>query len=182
VKLGNPRLLFGVIVAVILCVAVDLSWGQKLPNAGAAKPSSEDPQPGAHQLDNRKLLILPAMMAAHQKRNMREHLAAVQQIVAALSSDDFAAVERAARKIGYSEQMGQMCNMMGAATPGFTAMALNFHHTADGIVVAARGRDRAAVLTALSNTLATCTNCHAIFKQEVVDQQTWRRLTQKSVQ
>ncbi len=111
---------------------------------------------------------------------MREHLRAVQQIVAALSTDDFSAVERAAKKIGYNEQMGQMCNMMGAATPGFTPMALNFHHTADRIVDAAKKRDRAAVLTALGNTLATCTSCHGMFKEEIVDEQTWQRLSGKS--
>lgn len=135
---------------------------------------------GGQTLDGRKPLILPAMMAAHQKQNMREHLIAVQEIVAALSTDDFNAVEQAAKNLGYNEAMGQRCNMLGAATPGFTAMALNFHHTADRIVDAAKKHDRAATMTALSNTLTTCTNCHATFKQTIVDEQTWQRLITKS--
>ena len=73
--------------------------------------------------------------------------------------------------------MGQMCEHMGAATPGFTAMALNFHHTADTIGEAARRGDRAAVLAALDRTLQTCVGCHATYRQEIVDEATWKRLT-----
>jgi hypothetical protein len=117
------------------------------------------------------------MMANHQKQNMRDHLVAVQEIVAAIATDDFAGVERAAGRIGFSEQMGRMCTHMGAGAPGFTEQALNFHHTADRISAAARDRDRARVLTELGATLKTCTSCHAAWKQQVVDESTWTRLT-----
>jgi cytochrome c556 len=127
--------------------------------------------------DARKPLALTAMMAEHQKQNMREHLAAVQAIVAAIARDDMNAVAKASARIGYSEAMGQMCAHMGAATPGFTPMALNFHHVADTIGEAARRGDRAGVLTALDRTLQTCVACHAAYRQEVVDEATWNRLT-----
>jgi cytochrome c556 len=127
--------------------------------------------------ETRKPLLLPAMMANHQKQNMREHLAAVQAIVAAIVRDDMDGVTKATARLGFSEAMGQMCEHMGAATPGFTAMALNFHHTADTIGEAARRGDRAGVLTALDRTLQTCVTCHATYRQEVVDEQTWQRLT-----
>ncbi|HXI56648.1 MAG TPA: cytochrome c [Polyangia bacterium] len=116
------------------------------------------------------------MMADHQKHDMRDHLLAVQEIVIAASSDDFGGVERAAGRIGYSEQMGQMCTHMGMGAPGFTQQALNFHHTADTIAAAARQHDRAAVMRALGATLQTCTGCHAAFRQSVVDEATWTRL------
>jgi hypothetical protein len=127
--------------------------------------------------DTRQPLPLPAMMAEHQKQNMREHLAAVQAIVAAIGRDDMDAAAKAASRIGYSEAMGQMCEHMGAATPGFTAMALNFHHTADTIGDAARRGDRAGVLSALDRTLQTCVGCHAAYRQQVVDDETWKKLT-----
>jgi len=127
--------------------------------------------------DTRQPLPLPAMMAEHQKQNMREHLAAVQAIIAAIGRDDMDAAAKAASRIGYSEAMGQMCEHMGAATPGFTAMALNFHHTADTIGDAARRGDRAGVLSALDRTLQTCVGCHAAYRQEVVDDETWKKLT-----
>jgi hypothetical protein len=128
-------------------------------------------------MDTRTPVPLLPMMANHQKQNMREHLVAVHEIVTALATDDFAEVERAAGRIGFSEQMGQMCTHMGAGAPGFTEQALAFHRTADRIGAAAKQRDRAQVLAFLGETLKTCTACHATWKQQVVDDETWQRLT-----
>jgi hypothetical protein len=117
------------------------------------------------------------MMANHQKQNMRDHLLAVQEIILASGRNDFAGVERAATRIGYSAEMGKMCTHMGAGAQGFTEQALAFHHTADSIATAARKHDRPAVMTALGTTLQACTACHETFRQRVVDQATWTRLT-----
>lgn len=129
------------------------------------------------KMDTRMPVPLLPMMANHQKQNMRDHLVAVQEIITALSTDDFAAVERAASRIGFSEQMGQMCGHMGAGAPGFTEQAVGFHRTADRVTEAAQSRDHTRVLTELGATLQTCTSCHATWKQQVVDEPTWQRLT-----
>lgn len=129
------------------------------------------------EMDTRIAVPLLPMMANHQKQNMRDHLLAVQEIILASGRDDFAGVERAARRIGYSAEMGKMCAHMGAGAQGFTEQALTFHHTADSIAAAARKHDRTAVMTALGATLQTCTACHETFRQRVVDQATWTRLT-----
>ena len=129
------------------------------------------------RMDTRTPVPLLPMMAKHQKENMRDHLAAVHEIVAALATDDFAGVESAAGRIGFSEQMGKMCTHMGAGAPGFTEQALGFHRTADGIALAARARDRARVLSELGATLQSCTACHAAYKQEIVDAPTWQQRT-----
>ncbi|OGQ20597.1 MAG: hypothetical protein A2138_12575 [Deltaproteobacteria bacterium RBG_16_71_12] len=142
-----------------------------------AAPSAASAADALDRMDTRAPVPLLPMMANHQKQNMRDHLVAVQEIVAAIATDDFAGVERAAGRIGFSEQMGQTCTHMGAGAPGFTEQALNFHHTADRISAAARDRDRARVLTELGATLQTCTSCHAAWKQQVVDEPTWTRLT-----
>ncbi|MDP1826139.1 MAG: hypothetical protein Q8L48_22930 [Archangium sp.] len=144
-----------------------------------APPPVVAPSPGAvlDRMDSRKPVPLLPMMANHQKQNMRDHLVAVQEIIAALATDDYAAIEKAAGRIGFSEQMGQMCNHMGAGAPGFTEQALNFHHTADGIAAAARAKDKAKVMSGLSATLQTCTACHATWKQQVVDEATWQQAT-----
>ena len=117
------------------------------------------------------------MMAQHQKQNMRDHLAVVQEVIAALARKDFSAIEKSAARMGYSETMGQMCTHMGAGAPGFTDTAVAFHHTADRIGEAASHRDQNAVVTALANTLAACTSCHATYKQRVVDEGTWSAVT-----
>lgn len=126
--------------------------------------------------DARQPLPLTPMMAEHQKQNMRDHLAAVQAIIAALGHDDMDAVAAAVRRIGYSDAMGQMCEHMGAAAPGFTDRALAFHRTADTIAEAARRNDRAGVLAALDRTLQACVGCHAAYRQDVVDEATWKKL------
>jgi hypothetical protein len=151
-----------------------LSACNKSPGMASARPS--DPAGGA-DLDTRTPVPLLPMMANHQKQNMRDHLLAVQEIVAGAAVGDFAAVERASARIGYSEQMGRMCTHMGAGAPGFTERALEFHHTADGIAAAAREQDQPKVLQALGATLARCTGCHAEYKQRVVDEATWKRLS-----
>jgi hypothetical protein len=144
---------------------------------GAAEPAPTSAAAMLDALDSRVPVPLLPMMANHQKQNMRDHLEAVQKIVGAVDIEDFDAIARAAAALGYSEQMGRMCNHMGAGAPGFTEQALGFHHTADRIGQAARARDMPGVLSALGATLATCTGCHAVFKQRVVDDATWASLT-----
>jgi len=129
------------------------------------------------QMDTRIAVPLVPMMAQHQRQDMRDHLLAVQEIVTAAATDDFAGVQRAAARIGFSEQMGQKCSHMGAGAPGFTELALAFHHSADTITAAAQQRDHAAVLQALGATLQACTGCHAAYRQSIVDDATWNQLT-----
>jgi hypothetical protein len=143
----------------------------------ADKAATSSATDALDRLDTRTPVPLLPMMANHQKMNMRDHLVAVQEIVTALVTDDYPAIERAAGRVGFSEQMGQMCTHMGAGAPGFTEQALNFHHTADTIAEAARRRDRVAVTRALGTTLQTCTACHAAYRQSVVDEPTWNRVT-----
>jgi cytochrome c556 len=119
--------------------------------------------------DTRTPVPMPPMMAQHQKEQMRGHLSAVQEIVAALAKNDFKGVEAGSKKIGYSDSMAQMCQHMGAGVPGFTDAAIHFHKTADTIGAAAKKRDRAGVLSALGATLNTCVGCHASYKQQVVE-------------
>ena len=138
------------------------------PSAPAAVTASSSAPHELERLDVRKPVPLLPVMAHHQKQSMREHLEAVQQIVAALAIDDFAGAEKAAKRIGFSESMGRMCEHLGAGAPGFTEHALAFHHTADGISLAAARRDKPGVLAALSATLSACTTCHASYKQQLV--------------
>ena len=121
------------------------------------------------RLDQRKPLPLLPMMANHQKQSMREHLSVVQEVVAATAAGDFGHVAQAAQRMGYSEAMAQRCEHLGAGAVGFSEQALAFHHSADRIVAAAQRQNLPAVLSALSETLLTCTACHESYKQRVVD-------------
>jgi hypothetical protein len=162
----------------LLCLAMLLvSSCQSTSHSPAPQPSvtralaasQRSPAEALDQLDARKPVPLLPMMAQHQKQNMRDHLGAVRDVVAALGAGDFSQVAQASGRMGYSETMGKMCEHMGAGAPGFTEQALAFHHTADQIAQAAAKHDSAAVLAALAQTLATCTTCHAAYKQKLVE-------------
>lgn len=127
-----------------------------------------DPWADAAAMDKRAPIPLTPMMAGHQKEMMRDHLVAVQEIVAALAADDWAAIERSGARLGSSPQTTMMCEHMGAGAPGFTERGIAFHMTADRIGVAAAAKDEVAVVTALGDTLSACTACHDGFRQEIV--------------
>jgi hypothetical protein len=169
-------------IATLLVAAVCASSAIAQPVADGCSVTGEtcDSHDALDAMDTRVPVPLLPMMADHQKRNMRDHLLAVQEIIVALAADDFAAIERSAGRIGFSEQMGQMCARMGAGAAGFTDKAREFHRTANTIAEAARARNSTRVLGALGATLQTCTGCHAAFRQQIVDEATWDRVTGES--
>jgi hypothetical protein len=160
-----------------LLLSLTLVWmGACTPETSSAPEMPASAAEMLDRIDLRTPLPMLPMMAKRQKENMRDHLLVVREIIAALVGDDFAAVERAAQRIGFSEDTRQMCTRMGAAAPGFTEQALAFHHLIDRVAVAARERDRVGVLEQLGATLEICTACHSTWKQQVVDEATWERL------
>jgi cytochrome c556 len=167
-----------------LALAVTAACSRSAPEAKAEAEPSPQATPkatpasntAAANLDGRKALPLTAMMANHQKQEMRDHLAVVQEISIALGKDDFDAIAASAARIAWSDKQAMMCKHMGAGAPGFTEMGEHFHRTADGIVTAAKKRDRAGVATALGTTLETCVSCHATYRQDIVDEATFATL------
>ncbi|MDQ3032223.1 MAG: cytochrome c [Myxococcota bacterium] len=149
------------------------------PTVAAGAPASAA-QHELAALDDRTPVPLLPPMAAHQREQMRDHLAVVQEITAALARDDLDAAATSASRMGTSDSMTAMCSHMGAGAPGFTERALQMHQRADGIAEAARAGSRTATLAALSETLATCTSCHATYRQEIVDHARWTELTSRS--
>ncbi len=147
----------------------------KHPSALPAEATLTSPRPPAGE-DTRLPLPLLPRMAEHQLENMRDHLATIQEIMDALSQGDFPAVARASARIGYSEQMGQMCERMGAGAPGFNEMGLAFHRSADTIGITARQNDAAATFKAVAATLQTCVACHSAYRQQIVDEAAWKKI------
>jgi hypothetical protein len=150
---------------------------QEQPQAAVASSGACQPMEELAGLDHRTPVPLQPMMAWHQKQNMMEHLVAIQRITDGLAREDWDEVASASALIESSPQMQQMCQHMGAGAQGFTELALDFHRRADAIGVAARAHDGAAVLRATSNTLQSCTGCHAAFRQDVVSASEWQRRT-----
>lgn len=129
------------------------------------------------EMDTRRPVPLQPMMAWHQKQNMMEHLVAIQRITSGLAEENWEEIASASALIETSPQMQQMCQHMGSGAEGFTDMALDFHRRAEAIGEAARAKDSGAVLRATAHTLQACTTCHATFRQEIVDFDTWQERT-----
>ena len=138
-------------------------------------PPAAKAAPAAASMDSRTPLPLTAMMANHQKQEMRDHLRVVQEITAALAKDDFDAIGKSAARIGWSDQQAMMCKHMGAGAPGFSEVGEHFHKTADTIAEAAKRHDHAGVTAALDATLRTCVGCHDTYRQEIVDEATFTK-------
>ena len=124
-------------------------------------------------MDTRTPVPLQPMMAWHQKQNMQAHLVAIQGITAAWTGQDWEGVSQASVTRQTSPQMAAQCEHMGAGAKGFTELALDVHQRADGIALAAEKPDTQAVQQATGHTLQACTTCHARYRQDVVDAQTW---------
>ena len=61
--------------------------------------------------DLRKPLPLLEFMAEHQKKNMREHLEAIRDIVGGFAKKDFKVIKEASLNLGSSPQMNMMCDI-----------------------------------------------------------------------
>lgn len=133
-----------------------------------SEPPARSAAASTSVVDPRTPVPLTAMMALHQKRDMRDHLRVVQEVTAALALDDFDAIATSAARIGWSEQQAGMCKHMGAGAPGFAEVGEQFHKTADQIGEAARRRDRGGIVHALDATLQTCVGCHEAYRQDIV--------------
>ena len=131
--------------------------------------------------DKRRPVKMTAEMAEHQLKNMRDHLEAITAIVGAMAKKDFKKMKKESLRLASSPKMKMMCNNMGKATPGFTAMGLALHSTADKLVHAAKKKDYDLFVRKLGSTLRTCTSCHSNFKQEVVTQEAFHKSMMKKL-
>jgi len=114
--------------------------------------------------DHRTSLHLPEQMKARQLANMRSHLDAVRNIIGLMASGKFdAASETAHQKLGLTPEMKKMCNMF--ENDDFRSMGLAFHKSADKLGDELKTGDMKRSLAALHNTVSSCVQCHATFRQ-----------------
>jgi len=114
--------------------------------------------------DTRISLGLNAKQKNHQLKNMRSHLEAVQSIIMLLANDDYDEASVVAyEKLGSTTEMKLMCASFG--NEQFETMGLEFHKSADEMSEIFKKKDKAESLTALSNTMNYCVNCHSTFRQ-----------------
>lgn len=114
--------------------------------------------------DNRISLKLNDMQKNHQLMNMRDHLEAVQSIIALLAEDKYIEASKVAySRLGSTTEMKLMCASFG--DKNFEELGLAFHSSADSMSEIFKMGDQKKSLDALSNTLNYCVRCHASYRQ-----------------
>lgn len=140
------------------------------------------------QDDSRQVVQMPAPMKQHMLANMRDHLGALSEILAAMAQGDYSKVADVSEKrLGMnspsaagcadepnnsSSKMNAQNNMdhqMTEAMPeGMRKIGLNMHKAATDFSVEARKSSKSKndkpALSALSKVTQQCAACHAVYK------------------
>ena len=142
-----------------VCLAA-AGWGLMQTTAGAAE-------------DNRELVKMPAMMQAHMLANMRDHLVALDEILAALAKGNIdGATAIAEKRLGMSSLSLHGAEHIAKFIPeGMAAAGTRMHHAASRFVIIARDAElnpgRAAqhkIYQALQAITENCNACHQSYR------------------
>ncbi len=148
--------------------------------AGAAPPAAEHrheaappaamsmqmPQPA----DTRQLVSFPPMLLEHEMRNMRDHLATLQRIQAALADSAYdEAAKLAEHRLGLSSFELHGAHEVAPYMPaGMQAMGTEMHKAASRFAIevdkAAATGDLRPALGALADLTQRCVACHAAYR------------------
>ena len=125
------------------------------------------------QADDRQLVELPPMMQEHMLSNMRDHLRALEDILAALAAGDVAkAGEIAEGRIGMSSLTLHGAEHMGPYMPeAMRQIGTSLHKISSRFAVAAANAEvegtveaQRAVYAALKDITEACNACHIAYR------------------
>lgn len=123
--------------------------------------------------DTRELVKLPEPMQAHMMANMRDHLRALEDMLAALAKGDVkTATATAEQRLGVSSLESHGAAHMAPFMPEpMRAMGTEMHRAASRFVIAAQdaelepGREaQHKVYRALADIAANCNACHRAYR------------------
>lgn len=133
-------------------------------------PAQHHHHAGAHAADTRVLVPLPEPMRAHMLANMRLHVSALHQIIAALATgQEDKAAHIAEWQLGLSSLKAHNAAELGKHMPKeMRAIGWQMHSAASRFGLAAQDAgvtgDLKAALAALAEVTAQCTACHAGYR------------------
>ena len=123
--------------------------------------------------DNRQLVKLPPMMQEHMLANMRDHLAALDDIFSALAKGNVnEAAKVAEKRLGMSAMGAHGAAHMAPFMPkGMATFGTQMHHAASRFVVKAQDAELAPgvqaqreVYKALHEVTQNCNACHQTYR------------------
>lgn len=116
--------------------------------------------------DERVLVEMPPMMQEHMLANMRDHLAAINEILAHLAAGDGdKAADVAENRLGMTSLKAHGAKHMAKVMPkGMRATGTSMHKAASRFALKAQEGEPMAAYSALGDVTAACVACHAGWK------------------
>jgi len=116
--------------------------------------------------DSRQSVELPEMMEQHMMSNMRNHLAAINEILASLANDRLEqAADIAESQLGMSSlEMHEASHMAEFMPKGMRQAGMSMHRAASRFALKAQEGDVLAAYAALSEITSACVNCHSQYR------------------
>jgi hypothetical protein len=124
-----------------------------------------DQEHGANT-DSRQLVELPAMMQQHMLSNMRDHLAAINDILAYMGSEQLdKAADIAESRLGMSSLIPHQASHMAKFMPdGMRDAGTRMHHAASRFARIAQEGDLLPAYKALTEITSACVSCHQRYR------------------
>lgn len=116
--------------------------------------------------DSRVAVELPRMMQQHMLSNMRDHLAAINEILIYLGKGELEkAAETAEYRLGMSSLQSHGASHMAQFMPeGMRQAGTAMHQAASRFALKAQEGDVLSAYNALSDITSACVTCHAGYK------------------
>lgn len=116
--------------------------------------------------DTREKVNFPEMMKQHQLSNMRDHLAALNEILALMAKSDLdKAADIAEQRIGMSSMIAHNASHMAPYMPkGMQDIGSEMHHAASRFAITAQEGDLPRALDSLSKVTQQCVACHSTYR------------------
>jgi len=125
-------------------------------------------EPGMSKTSSTKRMALNLPPAAQEglRLTMREHLEAIDAILAALAGEDFPrAATLAIEELGFPKHHVAMQREEGATFPAaYHELAMAHHKAAEGLGAVIPTKDLKQILPHLEQTIHACVKCHQVFR------------------
>lgn len=117
-------------------------------------------------IDTRQLVRLPEKMQQHMLSNMRDHLAAIDEILVAMANGE---LERAAEIAEYRLGMSSLeshgaSHMAGFMPEGMRQAGSGMHTAASRFALTAQEGELAAAYKTLAGITSACVTCHTAYR------------------
>ena len=116
--------------------------------------------------DARQLVQMPKMMQEHMMSNMRDHLAAINEILLSMGSGDlYMAAEIAEQRLGMSSLESHGASQMAKYMPvGMRQMGINMHRAASRFAMKVQEGELLPAYKSLSEVTSACVACHTAYR------------------